>query len=174
MKAGPGIYTLEDLQARCYITETQCWHWRLSYESKTPRASDGRTGRRVSARLLAVQLSGKKIRANQVVYPRLGCSHECVNPAHAILDTYRAKCLHYAKQPAFRNPQRLAPLLAAAKSRRKVDDAGRLEIRLSTKPLKVLAEEWGIAEATVKAIRSKKSKLPANSVFNLAATMGVA
>lgn len=174
MKTGHGIFSLENLQARCYVAETQCWHWRLSYEGKTPRASDGRTGRRMNARLLAVELSGRKLHADQVVYPRLGCSHECVNPEHAIVSSYRAMCSHYAQQPAFRNPQRIAPLLAAAKSRRKVDDAGRLEIRLSTKSMKSLAKEWGIAEATVKAIRSKRSKLPANSVFNLAASLGVA
>lgn len=169
-----GVYSLDDIKARCVIDEAGCWRWAHGMRGQTPVAylydAENKCSVKVNARRQSVLFAGRKIRQREYVMCRTDCCNECVNPAHLRICSYSELCQAYAARGSYGSPERVANLRRASIKQRKTNDAQRLEIRLSDRPLRELAAEYGIAYNTVKAIRCRKRrKTPVSSVFNLGA-----
>ncbi len=93
-KRRDGVRTLVDLQARCRAdADTGCWHWGMAMSTssnhgacRTPRVwlpplADGEHGQLTTASRAAWLLSGRRLRAGQVVWRT--CGHDdCCAPQH--------------------------------------------------------------------------------------------
>lgn len=114
-----GVYTLDDIYARCSIDDASgCWVWRYAClgngipHTHVPAGVIGPRRVSLSARRVSLILSGVEIRPGMSVYSRCGNSM-CVNPAHlrqARMSTVLKAAGKASGGALFRDPRRLAAL----------------------------------------------------------------
>lgn len=163
-------WTMEDIHARCDEVG-ECLLWKFATdECGRPVAYMG--GLHTSVRKFVYAQGGNVIRANYFPIPRCGdkrcLSHLVLTHRSVLNSNSRARSLmipatRYAHQMRG-NFAKLNPEIAA-------------QIRLSEESEQVWAERLGVEQRAIKRIRAYETWKPApvaNSVFSLAASMGVA
>lgn len=160
-----GSVKLEDVKARCFISDNGCWEWRggLS-DGKWPRVhapdhtkpgspKTPQTGRRAVWHLL----TGKPIPTGWRVYGTCPCA-VCLNPEHMSCGTTAKLGKHSAKIGRFKNsPARVAANRKTGRLRSALSPETIAEIQDSSELNKVWAERLGVSPQTIS--RAKLGKM---------------
>lgn len=155
-----GVRDLESLRARCVcIAGDDCWHLRTA-TGKRPRAGatlviwSGLHGRPMSARKLAVLLSGRRLRSGDCTVDTCG-ERDCVNPAHLLRVTRERAPTHASEQGRHATARKAIANRVAGLKRSRVSLALRAELAASSRTAKELALEHGLSRSWVNALRAR-------------------
>lgn len=145
--------TLLDYVAARIIEDGDCWRWTAGTVNGHPSATiNGRRGALVRRELFA-SIHGPIPRGRIV---RCICELPlCVNPAHAMLTTYKAVAKECGALGLMSGPVRSARIAAVkrASTQAKISQEDARAIRASDEPGCVLAARYRVAEATISKIR---------------------
>jgi hypothetical protein len=165
-----GVYTIEDLRARCRMDEeTGCWLWGGASQDNRGMVWLPELGVSRNVVFAALYLTGRRPPAGQGSY--LKCTSPlCCNPEHAATGTRKQISQHLARQGRFKdNPKHMAAVLALSKKARVLSDEQANEIRTSNEIGYVIAERMGVSKSVVSRIRRGQTYRPrlmaAASVF---------
>ena len=144
--------TLESLKART-VEVGDCWEWQgpYTYNGKNPIVRH--KGKAVTARRLALQLSGEKMREKTQVLPTCD-NHRCINPEH--LRQYSSSdCMKIQGAKGLMSDQVRSAKIAAAKRAQmaKLTIEQVREIRQRTTTIVQAAEKYGVHPSKISLIR---------------------
>jgi hypothetical protein len=167
-------WTYEEILLHC-LEEGECLVWFGPLNKGVPYIRH--EGRQVSLRpFVYVNLWGKRLLGGYQVVPSCGnpkcLAREClVARTHSKINTERAE--RWESDPGYMRRKRAVAKRAGIS---KLDDERAAQIRADDRPAKEIAAEQGVHQATIHRIKRGTTwagPKVANSVFNLAASMGV-
>lgn len=134
------------------VEEGECVLW-LGGSAKVPHVHI--QGKKTNIRMLLALLRGDPI----VPGSFFGCScgnPKCIAEEHIAQRSRKQHAAHFGKQGAYSGPAKTAKMAATKRAKSKLDDEKVAAIRASTKTLKELGEEFGVASSYVGYIRAGK------------------
>lgn len=173
-----GIRTIEDIRKRCHIEPgDDCWHWKGAFESRKnlPKLWFPLFGATTTpGPVIAYLKTGK--RPKRARWVPVCSSEDCLNPDHWKASTHSEVCRRRPRKNAVMGDYRAT---VARRARAKLDDAAVADIRTREQKGQHYADKYGVGITTVYRIWSGEMWKPlgapvASSIFNLAASMGVA
>lgn len=164
----------DDLKARCFSTdEGECWPLLVCSRNKQGNTLVWFKGARMTLGVfMCLHKTGQRPDQRRPWLPKCH-DKQCANPDHwgprTMASLVKESRMH-------ENPLRLARITAARRSLSPVSPELAEEIRLSTEVTGDLAKRTGLSKSSVRRIRNGSTWKPVivvNSVFNLAASLGV-
>jgi hypothetical protein len=165
----------DDLKARCFSTdEGECWPLMLNSRNKQGHTLVWFNGARMTLGVfMCLQKTGKRPNLGKPWLPKCH-DKQCANLAHwgprTMGSLVKESRMH-------ESPMRLARITAASRAHSAVTPELADEIRASSERTAILVERTGFHPSTIRRIRNGTTWGPVsvpNSVFNLAASLGVA
>lgn len=171
-----GIASLEDLRQRCVVDEdTGCWHLRTARGRRLPKETRHvlwifGVGHVTSTRAAWMLAHPEKSLPPRWICYRHCDSYDCVCPKHVLAGTRKAWGAHMARSGKSVTVAKSAANRGGMRSHWKLTPELKRWLLESPQSGSEVAHALGITQGRANAIRAKeRSRLPANSVFQLGA-----